>query len=440
VDRAENLLMLTRWLVKLGLRTEQQRAWAAYDWANSAFQCTIITAVFPVYFASVAADNLPPAVATERFATATTLALAIVAIIAPVLGAYADFAGAKKRLLAIFLGVGVISTAAMVLIGNGDWLLAAVLFVVANIGVSGSFVFYDSLLPHVAEDAGDGPRVECGLRAGISGRRRAAGDQPGVDPQAQWFGLADAGVASRLSFLSVAIWWLAFAIPLFRKVPEPDVRHNALAPGVSPVMASFRQLGGTLRELRQYRQAFLMLVAFLIYNDGIGTIIRMAGPYGQEIGLPQDALITAFVMVQFVGIPFAFAFGRLADRIGAKPSIFIALVVYVLISLVGYFMTTIWQFFLLSFMVATVQGGSQALSRSLFATMIPKHKSSEFFGFFGVFEKFAGIIGPLLFATTVRMTGSSRNAILSVIAFFVVGAVLLWMVDVEEGQRAARAT
>ena len=183
-----------------------------------------------------------------------------------------------------------------------------------------------------------------------------------------------------------------------------------------------------------------MLVAFLIYNDGIGTIIRMAGPYGQEIGLPQDALITAFVMVQFVGIPFAFAFGRLADRIGAKPSIFIALVVYVLISLVGYFMTTIWQFFLLSFMVATVQGGSQALSRSLFATMIPKHKSSEFFGFFGVFEKFAGIIGPLLFATTVRMTGSSRNAILSVIAFFVVGAVLLWMVDVEEGQRAARAT
>jgi UMF1 family MFS transporter len=164
----------------------------------------------------------------------------------------------------------------------------------------------------------------------------------------------------------------------------------------------------------------------------------MAGPYGQEIGLPQESLIMAFVMVQFVGIPFAFAFGRLAGRIGAKPSIFIALVVYVLISLVGYFMTTVWQFFLLSFMVATVQGGSQALSRSLFATMIPKRKSSEFFGFFGVFEKFAGIIGPALFAATVRATGTSRNAILSVIAFFVVGAVLLWMVDVPAGQRAAR--
>ena len=157
------------------------------------------------------------------------------------------------------------------------------------------------------------------------------------------------------------------------KVPEPDVRHNAICRGREP--GRWRRSASsaaTLRELRQYRQAFLMLVAFLIYNDGIGTIIRMAGPYGQEIGLPQDALIAAFVMVQFVGIPFAFAFGRLADRIGAKPSIFIALVVYVLISLVGYFMTTIWQFFLLSFMVATVQGGSQALSRSLFATMIPQ--------------------------------------------------------------------
>jgi MFS transporter, UMF1 family len=431
--------LLRRWLIRLGLRTEQQRAWAAYDWANSAFQCTIVTAVFPVYFASVAADNLPPAVATERFAMATTLALAIVAVIAPVLGAYADFAGAKKRLLAIFLGVGVISTAAMVQIGSGDWLLAAVLFVVANIGVSGSFVFYDSLLPHVADDSEMDRVSSAGYALGYLGGGVLLAINLSWILNPGWFGLADAGVASRLSFLSVAIWWLAFAIPLFRTVPEPDVRHNARSARVSPIIASFRQLAGTLRELRQYRQAFLMLVAFLIYNDGIGTIIRMAGPYGQEIGLPQNALIAAFVMVQFVGIPFAFAFGRLADRIGAKPSIFIALVVYVLISLVGYFMTTIWQFFLLSFMVATVQGGSQALSRSLFATMIPKHKSSEFFGFFGVFEKFAGIIGPLLFAATVRMTGSSRNAILSVIAFFVVGALLLWMVDVEEGQRAARA-
>jgi UMF1 family MFS transporter len=429
--------MVNRLLTRLGLRSREQRAWATYDWANSAFQCTIITAVFPVYFSSVAAADLPPAVATERFATATTIALAIVALLAPVLGAYADVAGAKKRLLALFLGLGVLTTAMMVQIGRGDWWLAAVLFVLANIGVSGSFVFYDSLLPHIARPDEMDRVSSAGYAVGYLGGGLLLAVNLAWILQPGWFGLADAGVASRLSFLSVAVWWLVFAIPLFRHVPEPPVTTPRMA-GVNPVVQSLRQLAGTLRELRQYRQAFLMLVAFLIYNDGIGTIIRMAGPYGQELGLPQESLILAFVMVQFVGIPFAYAFGRLADRIGAKPSIFIALVVYVLISLVGYYMTTVWQFFLLSFMVATVQGGSQALSRSLFATMIPKAKSSEFFGFFGVFEKFAGIIGPALFAATVRATGSSRNAILSVIAFFVIGAALLWMVDVPAGQRAAR--
>lgn len=429
---------MMRWIERLGLRTPEQRAWALYDWANSAMQCTIITAVFPIYFSSVAAADLPPAVATERFATATTLALTFIAVISPVLGAYADFAGAKKRLLAVFLAIGVTATGAMVSITRGDWLLAAVLFIIANIGVNGSFVFYDSLLPHIARSDEMDRVSSAGYALGYLGGGVLLALNLAWILKPDWFGLPDAGVASRLSFLSVAVWWLVFAIPLFRRVPEPPVQPVRLPAGIGPVRASLRQLAGTLRELRHYREAFLMLLAFLIYNDGIGTIIRMAGPYGREIGLPQEALIAAFVMVQFVGIPFAFAFGRLAGHIGAKPSIFIALVMYVLISIVGYFMTSIWQFFLLSFMVATVQGGSQALSRSLFATLIPKRKSSEFFGFFGVFEKFAGIIGPALFAITVRATGSSRGAILSVIVFFVVGAALLWMVDVDKGQRVAQ--
>jgi UMF1 family MFS transporter len=210
-------------------------------------------------------------------------------------------------------------------------------------------------------------------------------------------------------------------------------------PGSSPLAASFVQLARTVRELRGYRQAALMLLAFLIYNDGIGTIIRMAGLYGAELKLPESALIGAIVMVQFVGIPFALLFGQLAGRIGAKRAIFVSLVVYVAISVLGYRMTQAWEFFLLAFLVGTVQGGSQALSRSLFASMIPPDKSSEFFGFFAVFEKFAGIFGPALFALTIHLTGSSRNAILSVVAFFVVGALLLATVDVEEGQRAARA-
>jgi MFS transporter, UMF1 family len=426
-------------LDRIGLDRPELRAWAMYDWANSAFQCTIITAVYPVYYSTVAADGLPGPVATARFATATTIALTIIAILSPVLGAYADFAAAKKRMLAAFMSIGVAATAAMFLVERGDWRLAEWLFIVANIGISGSFVFYDSLLPHIAS-AREMDRVSsAGYALGYLGGGLLLVVNLLWIMQPGWFGLPDAGLASRLSFLSVAVWWVVFAIPLFRQVPEPPARpaSDALAAG-GPIRASFAQLGATVRELRMYRQAALMLLAFLVYNDGIGTIIRMAGLYGAELGLPQDALIGAIVVVQFVGIPFAVLFGRLAGLIGAKRAIFLSLAVYTCISVLGYFMSAAWHFFLLAFLVGTVQGGSQALSRSLFATMIPRHKSSEFFGFFAVFEKFAGIFGPALFALTVALTGSSRNAILSVIAFFVAGAALLAMVDVEEGQRAVR--
>jgi len=202
--------------------------------------------------------------------------------------------------------------------------------------------------------------------------------------------------------------------------------------------ASFRRLAHTFRKLRSYRQAFLLLVAFLIYNDGIGTIIRMAASYGTELRIGQGAVIGAFLLVQFIGIPFAIAFGALASRIGAKRAIFVSLVVYAGISVLGYFMKSAREFYALAVLVGMVQGGSQALSRSLFASMIPRERSAEFFGLFAIFEKFAGIIGPAIFAATIAMTGSSRNAILSVIAFFIVGGVLLAGVDVEEGRRAAR--
>jgi len=182
-----------------------------------------------------------------------------------------------------------------------------------------------------------------------------------------------------------------------------------------------------------------MLVAFLLYNDGIQTIIRMASIYGAEIGIDRNAQVAAFVMVQFVGVPCAFIFGALADRIGPKRALFGGLVIYVGISILGYFMRSTWQFFALAFLVGTVQGGTQALSRSLFARMIPKHKSSEYFGFFAVFEKFAGIAGPAIFALSITLFGSSRMAVLSVIVFFVLGGLVLTRVDVEEGEAYARA-
>jgi UMF1 family MFS transporter len=315
------------------------------------------------------------------------------------------------------------------------------------VGVAGSYVFYEALLPHIAAP-GEIDRVSAaGYAVGYLGGGMLLALNLAWIQMPALFGLpsgdgmteSEATLPARLAFLSVAVWWALFSIPLFRKVPEPPLRIEPdERPGESPVRAAFVRLGETFRELRSYRQAFLMLLAFLIYNDGIQTIIKMATAYGTEIGIGQSALIGAILLVQFVGIPCTFLFGTVAGRIGAKRALFLGLLAYTVISILGYYMTTAAHFYILAGLVGVVQGGTQALSRSLFASMIPQHKSGEFFGFFSIFEKFAGIFGPLIFAGTIAVTGSSRNAILSVIGFFAVGAALLALVKVEEGQRAAR--
>lgn len=423
------------WAGRLGLGTPEVRAWALYDWANSAFITTIVAAIFPIYYNSVAAAGLAPDVSAFRFSIATTCALAVSAVIAPVLGAIADVRAMKKSLLAAFMLLGVVATAAMALIGEGDWALALALFMVGNVAVSASIAFYDSLLPHIAAPE-DLDRVSsAGFALGYLGGGLLLLVNLAWIMQPAWFGLPDAGVATRLAFASVAVWWLVFSLPLLRRVPEPAVPPRARASVGAAVREAFVELAATFRDLRRYKQAFLMLVAFLVYNDGIGTIIRMASLYGAQIGIAQQHLIAAFLVVQFVGVPCSFLFGRLATTIGAKPAIFLALGVYAGISVLGYFMTTALHFYLLAVLVGTVQGGSQALSRSLFASMIPRDRTSQFFGFFAVSERTAGILGPLTFAVAVAVTGSSRAAILSVIAFFVVGGALLTLVDVDEGRR-----
>ena len=431
-------------LARLGLNRPELRAWAMYDWANSAFLTTITVAVFPIYFSSVASAGVPPEVATFRFGVATTLGLVVIALAAPLLGALADVVPIKKRLLGLFMAVGVTATASMFFIDRGEWLLAATLFVIANIGVNGSFVFYDAFLPHVARPDEVDRVSTAGYALGYVGGGLLLALNLAWIQRPEWFGLPsgagltpdEATLPARLAFVSVAAWWALFAIPFFRRVPEPRVHRAA---GGAAARGVVRQLAATFRELRGFRNALLMLVAFLVYNDGIGTIIRMATIYGTEIGIGRGALITAVMLVQFVGIPFAFAFGALAQRITAKRAIFIGLAAYTAISVIGYFMRTATHFFVLSALVGMVQGGTQALSRSLFSSMIPQHKAGQFFGFFAVFEKFAGIMGPLVFSLAIATGGSSRGAILSVIMFFVVGAALLARVDVAAGQQAARA-
>jgi UMF1 family MFS transporter len=422
----------------MGLRTREIRAWAMYDWANSAFMTTIIL-IFPIYFLTVAAADLPPVKAQELSAWATTLAMIVVAIMAPVLGAVADRAGIKKKMLAGFMLFGVIATASLYFVDRGDWVLGASLFVLASIGINASFVFYESLLPHIAgEDEID--RVSsAGYALGYLGGGLILAINLLWITYPQRFGFPDAGVATRISFVSAALWWLVFSIPLFKRVPEPPHRIDAgPRPTGGPVRVAVTRLRESVRDLRSYPQAFLLLVAFVLYNDGIQTIIKMATAYGTALGISQGALIGALVMTQFVGVPFSFLFGSLAQRLGPKRSVFVALAVYVGITVLAYRMTTATEFFVLAFLVATVQGGTQALSRSLFATMIPRYKSAEFFGFYGVFDKFGGIFGPALFAAVIRGTGSSRPAILAIVVFFLAGGALLWFVDVDEGRRAAR--
>jgi UMF1 family MFS transporter len=427
-----------RWLDRLGLHRPELRAWAMYDWANSAFWATVVQ-VFPFYYVNVVHAAQPAALANLRYATATAVAMVIISLLSPVLGAIADYAGIKKKMLAAFLALGVPATAFMTFVYTGDWVLATALFMVANIGVAGTIVFYESLLPHIADEREIDRVSTAGFALGYLGSGLLMAFNLLTIQKPHWFGLPDAAAAMRLSFLTVALWWLGFSIPLFRGVPEPPrPRGAAERPAQNLVKVGFARLGETFRELRGYRQAFLMLVAFLIYNDGINTIIRMAAPYAAEIGLPQGAAIGVLLLVQFVGVPCTFAWGWLAGRLGPKLSIFVTLAVYLLITITAYYMTSIVHFMLLAVMVGTVQGGSQALSRSLFATLIPRHRSAEFFAFYGVFEKFAGIIGPALFAAVIASTGASRNAILALNVFFVVGGVLLAFVNVDEGRRAAR--
>jgi MFS transporter, UMF1 family len=441
-------MSLSSLLSRVGLDRPELRAWAWYDWASSAMQTTIMVAVFPIYFVKVAGAGLPESGATQRLAAVNTLALVVIALVSPVLGAISDYRATKKRLLAVFMLIGVAAVLGMFFVGRGDLDLASALFAVSLIGVAGSFVFYEALLPHIARP-GEIDRIStAGYALGYLGGGVLLAFNLAWIQRPDWFGLpsgagltqSQATLPIRLAFVSVAIWWVIFSLPLFRRVSEPPA---TLEPGerrgANPVHTAFARLASTFRELRSYRHAFLMLLAFLIYNDGIQTIIKMATAYGTELGIGQNALIGAILLVQFVGIPCSVLFGSLAARIGAKRALFLGLLAYTAISVLGYFMKTATHFYALAGLVGMVQGGTQALSRSLFASMIPRHQSGEFFGFFSIFEKFAGIFGPLIFAATIAATGSSRNAILSVILFFAVGALLLWPVDVAEGQRVARA-
>jgi MFS transporter, UMF1 family len=411
-------------------------AWVMYDWANSAFVTTITAAVLPVYYSSVAAATLPAYQRTANWSYTTTIALLLVAFLGPILGAMADFSGAKKRFLTIFAVIGMLGAGLLYFVTEGRWLMASLFYIIGNVGFSGANVFYDSLLPHVAEEDERDQLSSRGYAFGYLGGGillavnlvmiMTAPDTPTT------------ALMSRISFLMVAVWWLIFTIPLWRWVKEPTRRLLKGEENFNPVQASFSRLARTFGRIREYKELFKFIVAFWLYNNGIGTIITMATIYGTELEFSEITTIGTLLMVQFVAIPFSILFGWMGKKIGTKKSILISLGVYTLIAIGGYFMVQEFHFWILGFGVAMVQGGSQALSRSLFSRMVPKSQSAEFYSFFSVSEKVAGTVGPLLFGVVSTLMGGSRLSIVSLIVFFIIGGFLLTRVDEEEGMRVAR--
>lgn len=425
------------------------RAWTMYDWANSVFATSIMAAILPVYYASVAVQSDQANTATVYWSITTSIGLFLVAFLGPVLGAMADFLGAKKRLMTIFVVLGVIGTALLYLVGSGDWFIASLFFIVGSVGFAGANVFYDSLLPHVANENEIDQVSSRGYAMGYLGGgillavnlamiMILPAQLPKIIPSLATWSEGDlTGLMTRICFLTAAVWWLLFTIPIWRHVTEPERRVHLGEQNYNPLKASVSRLGKTFREIRKYKQLLIFIIAFWLYNNGIGTIIYMATIYGTELGFSSTTTIGTLLMVQFVAMPFAFLFGWLAKKMGTKPAILLSLAVYTLIAIGGYFLYQEWQFWILGFFVATVQGGSQALSRSLMGRMMPKSKSAEFYSFFSISEKIAGTVGPLLFGAVSAIMGGSRLAIVSLIVFFISGGYLLSRVNEKEGIKIA---
>ena len=417
------------------------KAWTMYDWANSAFATTVMGVVLQLYFSSY----ISPGPIVPIWGYAVAIGSLIAALLSPILGAIADFKAHKKLFMAFFVALGVISTALLwFVVEPADRTLCILLYILGTIGFAGSLVFYDSLLPHVAkEDEMDQ----------ISSRGYALGYIGGgllllinavmifVGPSLLPSIPTEEAIAlmMRLSLLSVAIWWAVFSIPLFKHVSEPPARGETHEIGQNVVTVGFQRVFTALKGIREYKDLFLFMLTFFVYANGIGTIITMAASFAKDLSFSNLTVLGTFLMVQFVAAPFSILFGKLAVKMGNKKAISLALVIYSIIAIFGFFMKEEWHMFVLGFGVAIVQGGSQALSRSLIGKMLPKSKSAEFYGFFSVFEKFNTVVGPALMAFIADRTGDPRLGIVSLVVFFVAGIIMLRFVNVERGIAQAQA-
>ena len=398
-------------------------AWALYDWGNSAFATTVMAGFFPVFFKQYWNAGAEASISTFRLGLANGIGSLLIALLAPLLGAMADRGGARLRMLAFFTLIGASMTAALYWVQQGDWVTAVFVYAAAGFGFSGGVTFNDALLVDVTQPAEYDLVSAYGYSLGYAGGGLLLLLNVAMVTNPGFFGIADAAEAVRLSFPMVGIWWLLFSVPNLLWVREQRPARP-LKP-LEAAHAGVNELFATMREIRRLRPLVWFLLAYWMYIDGVNTIIKMAVDFGLSLGFPQQSLIAALLITQFVALPAALAFGWLGSRIGARNGIFIAIGAYSLATVAAYWMDSIWHFYLLAVVIGLVQGGIQSLSRSCFASMVPPGKQGEYFGFYNMMGKFAAVLGPLLVGITALVTGDTRIGILSVIVLFAGGAALL---------------
>ncbi|TQR16209.1 MFS transporter [Psychrobacillus vulpis] len=403
--------------------TKQENSWALYDWGSSAYSIIITTAVFPIFYKSSAtAAGLDGNVSTAYLGYTIAIFTFILAMLGPILGTIADYRGMKKKFFTFFFVLGVTFTALLAFVPFENWLLLLIFYTIAAIGATGANVFYDGFIVDVTTDKRMHEVSSRGFSLGYIGSTipflisiviiLLAGNE--VIP-------INTEIASRIAFVITAIWWVIFSVPMFKNVHQ---KHYIERDG-NPVPQSFKRLAKTFKEIRKYRSLFMFLLAYFFYIDGVGTVINMSTAYGTDLGLSSTSLLIILFVTQVVAAPFAILYGKLAGKFSEKKMLYVGIIVYMIVCTYAFFLETVVDFWILAMLVATSQGGIQALSRSYFAKLIPKENSNEFFGFYNIFGKFASIMGPLLVAFTAQITGKSSYGVFSLVVLFIIGLIIL---------------
>lgn len=414
---------------------KQTFSWALYDWANSAFITSVVVVFYPMLLQEYWNTDVSSGTRTFQLGIANAVASITVLILSPILGSISDASNAKKRFLLFFMLTGALATAGLYFVDQGNWFMALFIFVLGNIGFAGSNTFYDSLLVGVGKREDYDSISAFGFAIGYLGGGILLIINFAMATWPTSFGFETSMDAARFAFITVAIWWILFSIPLFKNVKEPArVASGSIISNIGP---GLRQLKNTFKEIRNLKVVGLFLLAYFLYIDGVDTIIKMANDFAIAINLDPVKLIGAFLVTQFVGFPAAIIYGIVGRRVGIKKAILFGVIVYACVTIYATQMDSVPEFYILAIVIGLIQGGVQSLSRSFYARIIPVKKAGEFFGFYNMLGKFAAILGPLLVGMTAKLTENPQLSILSLIVLFIAGGLLLLRVDVQEGERMA---